>query len=398
MYGDIAVDIGTHYSGVFEWHQGLVPLNGMSALHSRQSEYNQPATEVGSEMPEEAYLMRSVLVREGAKGRRFLYAGERAANMVGKVGRLRSWTTPINEGRLGDEDAFVGMLEELTQASTYFRWVKRAPTKRPRVILPVAHNTEQADRRSFRNLITEDLKANPILVSQPVAAAIGAGMPIDDKQACMIVDIGGGTTDIVVVCYTEIPDDEPESIPIGGHAMNARIVEYVRQEHKLEIGFRTAEYIKHELGSATRELGRSCTVMGKLEKEAYEQRLRAPRAHKSGDESKMLLDLTLRSEEIYDHCMRDFVERIALGITNHFVRMGGTGELHYDIQKRGICLTGGSSKLRNLAPFLKERTGIEMNLAPKPLLSVLIGAGKMLRDPKLLELGKRALHDTPSIQ
>jgi rod shape-determining protein MreB len=200
------------------------------------------------------------------------------------------------------------------------------------------------------------------LVDEPVAAAVGAGLPITEPTGNMIVDIGGGTTDIAVVSLAGMVYSK--SVRIAGNEMDEAIIEFMKRQHGLLIGERTAEAIKMEIGSAT-------PLDSPLTMEVRGRHLQdgIPKSIKVCDEEiRAALKATI---DVLVQAVRDALERVP-------------PELSADIYDRGVVLTGGGALLKNLDRRIAEDTQLPVQLAEDPLTSVVLGAGKMLTDLPLL--------------
>ena len=200
------------------------------------------------------------------------------------------------------------------------------------------------------------------LVEEAMAAAIGAGMPITEASGNMVVDIGGGTTDIAVISLAGVVYGK--SVRVAGNELDEAIIGHARKAHNLLIGERTAEQIKIEIGSAYPiEEGLTMEVKGRHITEGK------PKTITMGDEEiRRALSEPVRA---IVQAVHDALERIP-------------PELSADIYDRGIILTGGGALLKNLDKRLRDETGLPVQLAEDPLSSVVLGAGKMLSDFNLL--------------
>jgi rod shape-determining protein MreB len=200
------------------------------------------------------------------------------------------------------------------------------------------------------------------LVDEPMAAAIGSGLPVTEAAGNMIIDIGGGTTDIAVISLAGTVYGR--SLRVAGNALDEAIMQYMRKAHNMLIGERTAEHIKMEVGSAAPlEFPLTMEVKGRH-----------------------LLEGVPRTVHINDSEIReavaDPVRQIVLAVRDALECI--PPELSADIYDRGVVLTGGGALLRNLDQRLREETGLPVMVAENPLTSVVVGAGKMLTDLALL--------------
>jgi rod shape-determining protein MreB len=200
------------------------------------------------------------------------------------------------------------------------------------------------------------------LVEQAMVAAVGAGMPVTEPGGNMVVDIGGGTTDIAVISLSGIV--YARSVKVAGHVMDQAIVDYVRSRYNLMIGERTAETIKIEIGSAA-PLDRPATLEVK---------------------GRDLIEGIPKSVSLSDGEIRDaLADKVSTIVKVIRTALEATPpELSADIIDRGIVLTGGGALLRNLDRRISDETGLPVSLAENPLASVVLGTGKMLEDFKLL--------------
>jgi rod shape-determining protein MreB len=200
------------------------------------------------------------------------------------------------------------------------------------------------------------------LVEEAMAAAIGAGMPIEEASGNMVVDIGGGTTDIAVISLAGVVYGR--SVRIAGNELDEAIIQHVRKTHNLLIGERTAERIKMEVGSAS-----------PLEQELT---IEVKGRHLSEGVPKTI---TIADAEIR-RALSEPVRAIVQAVHDALERI--PPELSADIYDRGIIMTGGGALLKNLDKRLREETGLPVQVAEDPLSSVVLGAGKMLSDFNLL--------------
>jgi rod shape-determining protein MreB len=194
-----------------------------------------------------------------------------------------------------------------------------------------------------------------------MAAAIGAGLPITEAGGNMIVDIGGGTTDIAVISLAGVVYSR--SVRVAGNAMDDAITQWVRREKDLLIGERTAERIKMELGSAAPGLPREMEVKGRHVLEGKP------------------VTVVLNDAEVR-RALDDTIQQIVEAVRDALERT--PPELSADIYDRGIVLSGGGALLRNMDERLRRETGLPVQVAADPLSSVVLGAGKMLSDFNLL--------------
>ena len=284
--------------------------------------------------------------------------GEHARGMLGRTpDRLRP-VRPIRDGVIADFDATEKML-------SYF--IKKTNEQvggwtRPRVVFGVPSQITPVERRAVKESAYRAKVSEVYLVDEPMAAALGAGLPITEPAGSMIVDIGGGTTDIAVISLAGIVYSK--AVRVAGNEMDEAIIQYIKKTYNLLIGERTAEAIKMEIGSAfplddkmTMEIKGRHLIEG------------VPKT------------ITISDEEIRE-ALAETVNVIVDAVRVALERT--PPELSADIVDRGIVLTGGGSLLKNLDKRLREETGLPLAMAEDPLSSVVLGAGKMLSDFNLL--------------
>src|SRR3984893_12416647 len=247
---------------------------------------------------------------------------------------------------------------------TYF--IKKAHNRnvcvRPRIIIGVPSEITQVEKRAVKDSAYRAKASEVHLVEEAMAAAIGAGMPITEPSGNMIVDIGGGTTDIAVISLAGIVYSK--AVRVAGNEMDEAIIQYIKKTYNLLIGERTAEAIKIEIGSAFPLAERmTMEIKGRHLIEGVPK------------------TITITDEEIRE-ALAETVNVIVDAVRVALERT--PPELSADIVDRGIVLTGGGSMLKNLDKRLREETGLPLAMAEDPLSSVVLGAGKMLSDFNLL--------------
>jgi rod shape-determining protein MreB and related proteins len=285
--------------------------------------------------------------------------GHVAHEMLGRSpGYLRS-VRPIKDGVIADFDGTEKMLTHfIKKASRQLRtWT------RPRVIIGVPTDITPVERRAVKDSAHRAKVSEVFLVDEPMAAAIGAGLPIEDPAGNMIIDIGGGTTDIAVISLLGVVIGR--SVRVAGDAMDAAITHYMQKRHDLLIGERTAEAIKIGIGSAS-ELESPLT----MEVKGRHLGKGVPRRVVINDaEIREALSDPLR---LLLRAVRETLDQIP-------------PELSADIYDRGISLCGGGALLRNLDRRIRQETRLPVQVVEDPLSSVVVGAGKMLGDETLLK-------------
>ncbi len=283
--------------------------------------------------------------------------GTEAKEMLGRTPGNITAIKPMRDGVIADFDAAERMLTHFIRKAH-----KRSGWLRPRVVIGVPSEITQVERRAVKDSAMRAKASEVHLIDEAMAAAIGAGMPITDAAGNMVVDIGGGTTDIAVISLAGVVYGR--SVRIAGNELDDAIIQHVRKAHNLLIGERTAEQIKIEVGSAS-PLEQTITmeVKGRHLSEGV------PKTITIGDEEiRRALSEPVRA---IVQAVHDALERIP-------------PELSADIYDRGIIMTGGGALLKNLDKRLRDETGLPVQVAEDPLSSVVLGAGKMLSDFDLL--------------
>ena len=323
---DVAIDLGTANTCVFARGRGIV--------------LNEP----------------SIVAFNTAKGE-VEAVGQEAYDMLGKTPPNITAIRPMKDGVIADFDAAEKMLMHFVRKAH-----GRRVLLRPRLVIGVPPEITPVERRAVKDSGFRVKASEVHLIDEPMAAAIGAGLPISEPAGNMIVDIGGGTTDIAVISMAGTVYGR--SLRVAGDAMNEAITTYMRKACSLHVGERTAELIKWELGSTLPlEFPLSMEVKGRHVSQGV------PRTVTVCDtQIREALADTLR--QIVD-AVRDSLERIP-------------PELCADIYDRGVVLTGGGAMLRNLDKRLAEETGLPVLVAENPLTTVVTGAGMILSDLPLL--------------
>lgn len=226
----------------------------------------------------------------------------------------------------------------------------------PRVLVCVPCGATQVERRAIRESVEGAGASEVFLITEPMAAAIGAGLPVSEAKGSMIVDIGGGTTEVAIISLNGIVYSS--SVRIGGNRFDQAIIDYVRNTKRYEIGESTAEQVKIEIGSAY------------AEQEMHEKEVRGRSVVEGVPRS-----FTLNSNEILE-ALSDPIKGIVAAVRTALEK--SPPELAADIAEHGMMLSGGGALLHNLDKLLREETGITVTIADDPLTCVARGGGKAL--------------------
>jgi rod shape-determining protein MreB len=323
---DLAIDLGTANTCVFARGKGIV-LNEPSIV--AVNNVNDQIEAVGNE----------------------------AKEMLGRTPGSITAIRPMKDGVIADFDAAERMLGYFIKKAH-----RRKTFVRPRVVIGVPSEITQVERRAVKDSAYRAKASEVHLIEEGMAAAIGAGLPITEAAGNMIVDIGGGTTDIAVISLAGVVYSR--SVRIAGNAMDEAIFNYVKKEHNLLIGERTAERIKIELGSAAPPVRQN------------ELEVKGRHVLEGKPTTIILNDGQIRE------ALAEPVRQIVQAVRDALERI--PPELSADVCDRGIVLSGGGALLQNLDARLRKETGLPVQIAEDPLSAVVLGAGKMLSDFNLL--------------
>lgn len=313
---------------------------------------------------------KGIVIREPSvvaihkKSRQVLAIGTEAKRMLGRTPIPIEAVRPLRDGVISDFDATESMLRHFVQKihknpKSGFS-IPKIP--RPRIVIGIPSGVTEVERRAVQDAALSAGAREAFLIEEPMAAAIGAGLPIDDPEGNLIVDIGGGTTEIAVISMGGMVNNK--SIRIAGDELDLDIVNYMRIRYGLLIGEKTAENLKLEIGSA---------VPLKEEKEAVVR----GRDLNSG----LPKSLKVSSTEIREGMMSTINQMIG-ALTD--VLENTPPEILSDILERGVVVTGGGALLRGLDKKIAEETKMPVFIAEDPLTTVVRGCGRVLEDLDLL--------------
>ncbi|MEE2665623.1 MAG: rod shape-determining protein [Myxococcota bacterium] len=284
--------------------------------------------------------------------------GRQAKEMLGRTPGNIVATRPLKDGVIADFEVTAAMI-------SYFikRVHDRTRMVRPRVVIAVPSGITEVEKRAVRESAMLAGAREVFLIEEPMAAALGAGLPVTEPSGNMIIDIGGGTTEVAVISLAGIVYSN--STRVGGDKMDEAIIQYIKRVHNLQIGEQTAERIKIEIGTAyptdepqTMEVKGRDIIAG------------IPKT------------LEIKSEEVLD-ALAEPISAIVESVKAALERT--PPELSADIVDKGIVLVGGGSLLRNMDVLLRETTGLPVMLAEDPLTAVVLGTGRCLDELHLLK-------------
>ncbi|MGA2404997.1 MAG: rod shape-determining protein [Syntrophobacteraceae bacterium] len=300
-----------------------------------------------------------VAVRRDERGsNRVVAVGKDAKMMLGKTPGNITAIRPMKDGVIADFEVAEAMLRY------FIRKVHNRRTLiRPRVIICIPSGVTQVEKRAVRESAESAGAHEVYLIEEPMAAAIGAGLPITEPVCNMVVDIGGGTTEVAIISLAGIVYSR--SVRVGGDKMDAAILQHIKRKYNLLIGERTSELIKTTIGNAYR-VGETETMMIK---------------------GRDLVTGIPKTVEVNSDEIRESIqEQIDSILETIKVALEQTPpELAGDIVDRGIVLTGGGALLKNLDHFLRLQTGLPIMLTEDPLSTVVLGSGKALDEIEILK-------------
>jgi len=326
---DLAIDLGTANTLIYVKGEGIV--------------CNEPSV--------------VAVQKDSRNARRVLAIGAEAKKMLGRTPGSIVAIRPLKDGVIADFEITENMLRYFIQ-----KIHNRKTLVRPRIVICVPFGITAVEKRAVRESAESAGAREVYLIEEPMAAAIGAGLPITEPAGNMIVDIGGGTTEVAVISLSGVVFSR--SVRVAGDKMDEAIIQHIKRKYNLLIGERTAELIKITIGSAypgneiqTMEIKGRDLVAG------------VPKT------------IEITDEEIREALMEpvhQVVESVRIALERT------PPELASDIVDKGIVLAGGGALLRNIDVLLREETGLPVTLADDPLTAVVMGAGKVLDELSLL--------------
>ncbi|RKX28061.1 MAG: rod shape-determining protein [Candidatus Zixiibacteriota bacterium] len=335
LSNDIGIDLGTANTLVYVRNQGIV--------------LNEP----------------SVVAIEKSTGK-VLAIGSAAKEMTGRTPGSIAAIRPLKDGVIADFE-----ISEKLIADFIRRVVKHKYLMKPRVVICVPSGITEVEKRAVRDSAENAGAREVYLLQEPMAAAIGVGLPVEQPSGSMVIDVGGGTSEIAVIALNGIVNDT--SIRVAGDEMNETIIQYLKKNYNLLIGELTAEHIKLQIGSAfPMEKELSMEVKGRDLVAGVPKNLKLS--------SVQVREALVETIDIIVEAVRQALEQTP-------------PELASDILERGIILTGGGALLRGFDKRLRQETNLPVNIAEDPLTCVVRGTGKVLEDfsnySKVLERSRK---------
>lgn len=295
----------------------------------------------------------SVVAIKNDSTRQPLAVGDEAKQMIGRTPGNIIAIRPLKDGVIADFDITQTMLKYFIR-----KVFNKGSFARPRIVVCYPSGVTQVERNAIEEATYQAGAKNVYLLPEPMAAAIGAGLPVEEPTGSMVVDIGGGTTDVAIISLGGIVTSK--SLRIAGDEMDQSIVSYIKREYSLMIGERTAEQVKIQIGSAyPSEKEKTMEIRGR------DLVTGLPKI------------LTITSTEIRE-ALSEPVNAIIDAIKSTLEKT--PPELSADIMDKGIMLTGGGALLDGLDRLIKKETDMPVNIAENPLDCVAIGAGKSLEN------------------
>jgi rod shape-determining protein MreB len=326
---DLAIDLGTANTLVYVKGKGIV-LNEHSVVALRKG---------------------------GQRGTKILAVGKEAKTMLGRTPGDIVATRPMKDGVIADFDITETMLRY------FIRKVhNRRSLVRPRIIISIPSGVTQVEKRAVRESAESAGARDVFLIKEPMAAAIGADLPITEPTSNIVVDIGAGTTEVAVISLAGAVYSR--SVRVGGDRMDEAILQHIKRKYNLLIGLQTAELIKVTIGNACPTDEQEC-----IEVKGRDLVTGIPKI------------LTIDSEEV----RKAISEQVETIIETVRIALEQTPpELSADVVDKGIVLTGGGALLKNLDVLLREETRLPITITDDPLTTVVVGAGKTLDNLSLL--------------
>ena len=323
---DLAIDLGTANTLVYVRGHGVV--------------LNEPSV---------------VAIAENRGKKQVIAVGDEAKQMLGKTPGQIQAIRPLRDGVIADFDVAEEMIRRFIQKA-----IDRHSLTRPMIVICVPSGSTAVERRAIQEAAENSHARKVYLIEEPMAAALGAGLPVNEPSGSMVVDIGGGTTEVAVMSLGGIA--YAESVRVGGDKMDEAIISYIRRNHNLMIGESSAERVKKEIGAASmpgKGDGRKMPVKG--------------RDLMNGIPKEVVITERQISEALSGP-VGQIVDAVKVALEHT------DPELAADIVDKGIMLTGGGAQLTRLDDVLRAATDLPVSVAENPLQCVVLGTGKALEE------------------
>lgn len=331
---------------------------------------------------------KGIVIREPSvvarhrKTKQIIAIGTEAKKMLGKTPASIEAVRPLRGGVISDFDATAAMIAHYIQEVHQLNSFLPAAFVHPKVVIGIPSSVTEVERRAVWEAALSAGARRAYLIEEPMAAAIGAGVSVFSPTGVMVVDIGGGTTEIAVISLGGIVVNR--SLKTAGDTMDQAILHYIRLRHGLLLGEKTAEDVKIKVGSAYDQKAKVKNLKVENKNIDNEQKLIADRmAIVRGRDIETGLPKSLRVTEVeIREALAPIIAKIIEGIRD--VLQEAPPELTSDILENGILLTGGGANLPGLDQLIMEQAKIPVNIAEDPLTTVVRGTGKLLEDTDLL--------------
>jgi rod shape-determining protein MreB len=295
--------------------------------------------------------------KDGRGGKRVLAVGTEGKEMLGRTPGNIEAVRPLRDGVIADFEITEALLRYFINRATNRRWVRR-----PRIIICVPFGITEVEKRAVRESAESAGAREVHLIEEPMAAAIGAGLPITEPSGNMVIDIGGGTTEVAIISLAGIVYSQ--SVRVGGDKMDDAVIAYMKRKYNLLIGEQTAERVKCTIGNAYAD-----NEVRSMEVKGRDLVAGVPKT------------VIVTGDEIRESLMEPInaiVDAVLLALERT------PPELAADIVDKGIVLTGGGALLKSLDVRLREETGLPVMVADDPISAVVLGSGKALDHMDLL--------------
>ena len=300
-----------------------------------------------------------------SRGGRTLAVGAAAKEMLGKAPSNISVVRPLQDGVISDFDRTADMLKSFLEAALKIKRIRNF-----RVVVGVPSGVTEVEKRAVEEIVRQMGATEVFILEEPMAAAIGAGMPVDGTNGCMIADIGGGTTDVAIIALGGVVTST--SIRHAGDKMNEAIIQYMRKRHALLIGERTAEELKINIGCACLDEDKDGNeVIVSMDARGRDIISGLPKTLSVTNKDMMIA--LQESLDIIIDAIKTTIEK-------------APPEIAADIAERGMLLSGGGGKIYNLDKLIKKRTDMDVKVADNAFEAVAVGTGMSLDDIEKLKI------------